>query len=41
MKTLVAYYSLGGNTKAVAERVARSLRSDVIEIKTVKEYPDD
>ncbi len=41
MKTLVAYYSLGGNTKSVAERVARSLRSDVIEIKTVKEYPDD
>lgn len=41
MKTLVAYYSLGGNTKAVAGRVARSLRSDVIEIKTVKEYPDD
>lgn len=41
MKTLVAYYSLGGNTKAVAERIARSLRSDVIEIKTVKEYPDD
>lgn len=41
MKTLVAYYSLGGNTKSVAERIARSLRSDVIEIKTVKEYPDD
>ena len=41
MKTLVAYYSLGGNTKAIAERIARSLRSDVIEIKTVKEYPDD
>lgn len=41
MKTLVAYYSLGGNTKAVAEKVARSLRADVIEIKTVKEYPDD
>lgn len=41
MKTLVAYYSLGGNTKSVAEKLARSLRSDVIEIKTVKEYPDD
>ncbi len=41
MKTLVAYYSLGGNTKSVAEKVARSLRADVIEIKTVKEYPDD
>lgn len=41
MKTLVAYYSLGGNTKGVAERIARALRSDVIEIKTIKEYPDD
>ena len=41
MKTLVAYYSFGGNTKAIAEKVARSLRADVIEIKTVKDYPDD
>ena len=41
MKTLVAYYSLGGNTKKIAEKVARSLRADVIEIKTVKDYPDD
>lgn len=41
MKTLVAYYSLGGNTKSVAEKIARALRADVIEIKTVKEYPDD
>ena len=41
MKILVAYYSMGGNTKAVAEKVARALRADVIEIKTVKDYPDD
>ena len=41
MKTLVAYYSLGGNTKEIAEKVARALRADVIEIKTVKDYPDD
>ena len=41
MKILVAYYSFGGNTKAIAEKVARSLRADVIEIKTVKDYPDD
>ena len=41
MKTLVAYYSLGGNTKAIAEKVARALKADVIEIKTVKDDPDD
>ncbi len=41
MKTLVAYYSLGGNTRAVAGKIARALKADVIEIKTVKEYPDD
>jgi len=41
VKKLVAYYSLGGNTKSVAERIARSLRADIIEIRTVKEYPDD
>ncbi len=41
MKKLVAYYSLGGNKKAVAEKIDRSLRADIIEIRTVKEYPDD
>ena len=41
MKILVAYYSMGGNTRAIAEKVARALRADVIEIKTVKDYPDD
>ena len=41
MKILVAYYSMGGNTKAVAEKIARALHADVLEIKTVKDYPDD
>lgn len=41
MKSLVVYYSLGGNTRQVALRIARSMRSDVLEISTVKEYPDD
>ncbi len=41
MKKLVVYYSLGGNTKAVAMQIARSLRADVLEISTAKEYPDD
>ena len=41
MKKLVVYYSIGGNTCAVAKRIARSLRADLAEIKTVKSYPDD
>ncbi len=41
MKKLVVYYSVGGNTRAVARRVAQKLRADITEINTVKEYPDD
>lgn len=41
MKKLVVYYSIGGNTRAVAKRIARTLRADIAEIKTVKAYPDD
>ena len=41
MKKLVVYYSIGGNTRAVAERIARTLHADIVEIRTVKEYPDD
>ncbi len=41
MKTLVVYYSLGGNTRALARRMARQLKADVLEIRTVKTYPDD
>lgn len=41
MKKLVVYYSLGGNTRAIAKRIARSLRADLMEIRTVKTYPDD
>ena len=41
MKKLVVFYSLSGNTRAVARRIARSLRADLMEIRTVKTYPDD
>lgn len=41
MKILVVYYSLGGNTRAIGRRIARSLKADVLEIRTVKAYPDD
>ncbi len=41
MKSLVIYYSVGGNTRAVAEKIADRLSADILEIKTVKNYPDD
>ena len=41
MKKLVVFYSLSGNTRAVARRIARALRADLLEIRTVKTYPDD
>ncbi len=41
MKKLVVYYSCGGNTRAVANRVAAALGADLAEIRTVKTYPDD
>lgn len=41
MKILVVYYSLTGNTRAVCRRIARQLKADVLEVRTVKTYPDD
>ncbi len=41
MKKLVVFYSLSGNTRAVARRVARKLGAHLCEIKTEKTYPDD
>ncbi len=41
MKTLVVYYSFGGNTRTIARRIAKSLGADIAEIRTVKRYPDD
>lgn len=39
MKTLVAFYSLDGNTKYLAEAVARQLQADLLEIRPKKPYP--
>ena len=36
-KVLVVYYSLTGNTKLIAEAIAESINSDVLELKPVKE----
>ena len=41
MKTLIIYYSFGGNTKRVAEYTAKSLSADIAEIRTKKQYPSD
>lgn len=40
-KTLIAYYSHSGNTKAAAEKIQSEVKSDIFEIKPVKKYPDD
>ena len=41
MKKLVVYYSFGGNTRAVARKIAKALDADIAEIRTTKAYPDD
>ena len=41
MKKLVVYYSFGGNTRAVARKIAKALDADIAEIRTTKTYPDD
>ena len=40
MKTAIVYYSMHGNVRYVAERVAKELGADLIELKPVKAYPD-
>lgn len=39
MKIAVVYYSLEGNTKYVAEKIAGKLTADLIELKCAKAYP--
>ena len=40
-KILVAYYSLSGNTKAVAEKIQKLTGGDIFEIEPVKPYPTE
>ncbi len=40
MKTAVVYYSMGGNTAMVAEKLAAGAGVDLIEIKPENAYPD-
>ncbi len=39
MKTLIVYYSLEGNTKFIAETIAKSVNGDVLELKPEKDVP--
>lgn len=38
MKRIVVYYSYGGNTRRVAEKLRRALGADIAEIRTVEPY---
>lgn len=40
MRTLVVYYSLEGNTRFIAETIARSINGDILELKPEKDVPD-
>lgn len=39
MKSLVIYYSLEGDTKFIAETLAKETNSDILDLKVKKEYP--
>lgn len=39
MKRLVVYYSLSGNTKEAAQKIADKLNADLLELETVKAMP--
>ena len=40
-KTLVVYYSASGNTKDVAEKIAKITEADLFEVEPVEPYTDD
>jgi len=40
-KILIAYYSLSGNTRAIAKNIQRATGGDLFRIETVHSYPED
>ncbi|MBR2099034.1 MAG: flavodoxin [Firmicutes bacterium] len=40
MKTIVVYYSMGGNTQWAAEQIAAQLGADLLRVEPQKAYPD-
>jgi len=40
-KSLIAYFSWGGNTKKIANLINEFLNTDLFEIKTVEKYPEN
>jgi len=41
MSSLVVYFSLDGNTKLIAEKIAKTINADIIELNTRKKYPTE
>ena len=41
MNTLVVFFSFEGNTKLIAETIAKTIDADVLELKTSKKYPKE
>ena len=40
MTTAIVYYSMSGNTKYVADKIAEKIEADIVRIEPVKAYPD-
>lgn len=40
-KVLIAYFSWGGNTKTIAQKIQAKTNGDIFEIKPKKQYPSD
>ena len=39
MKALIVYYSMSGNTEAVAKAIGREIHADLLSLEPEKDYP--